>query len=259
MESKKGIVSIAVRQGARPYQEDRHICLRIDNSYLKGWLLAVMDGHSINGHGGELVAELCAKKIKKLFRITDEGQAEESLRCLVADLNSQTEPYPEGSTFSAVLLLDNNPKISVAVLGDSPVIVLDQDGNMHVSPEHNVRSNPKERKAAEQRGGIYMKGYIWNDLGSLGRGLQMGRALGDSYLGKILSREPDVYTIQNPQWALVASDGVFDPGHHNTSHLLEEIKKYAMRCSTAEDIMKWAERRGLEDNATALVWNLPKK
>ena len=86
----------------------------------------------------------------------------------------------------------------------------------------------------------------------------MGRALGDSYLSKILSREPDIYTIDNPQWVLVASDGIFDPDHENTSQLIEKVKKYAIRRSTAGDIMKWAESRGLKDNATALVWSLPK-
>ncbi|MBI4991994.1 MAG: protein serine/threonine phosphatase 2C family protein [Candidatus Harrisonbacteria bacterium] len=250
----KGIVSVEIRQGPRSHQEDRYVRLRIDKPDLKGWLLAVMDGHV-----GKAVAELCAEKIKDLFQITDESQAEESLRCLVADLNSQTEAYSEGSTFSAALLLDGIPGVSVAVLGDSPVVVLDQEGNLNVSPEHNVRSNLKERKAAEQRGGIYADGYIWTDLSALVRGLQMSRALGDSYLGKVLSREPDIYTIHNPEWVLVASDGVFDPGHHNTGKLLEEIKECAMRRSTAQDVMKWAEDRGLEDNATALVWSLSKK
>ena len=249
----ESIVTSAAKQGPRSYQEDRYVCLRIDNSYLKGWLLAVMDGHN-----GKLVAELCAEKIEKLFQIKSADQVEESLHRLVADLSRQTEIYPEGSTFSAALLLDNIPKVSVVVLGDSPVVVLDQAGNAHISQEHNVRSNLKERKAVEKRGGIYMNGYIWTDLSDLACGLQMGRALGDSRFGNILSREPDIYTINNPKWVLVASDGVFDPGHKNTSHLVEEVKKYAMQNSTAEDIMKWAESRGLEDNATAIVWNLPK-
>src|SRR3989344_9109851 len=99
MKSRKGIVSAAARQGPRSYQEDRYISLRIDKPNLKGWLLAVMDGH-----GGKTVAELCAEKIEKLFQITDVHQAEESLRRLVADLNNHTEVYPEGSTFSVALL-----------------------------------------------------------------------------------------------------------------------------------------------------------
>ncbi|MBI3274029.1 MAG: hypothetical protein HYZ69_02700, partial [Candidatus Colwellbacteria bacterium] len=121
-------------------------------------------------------------------------------------------------------------------------------------PEHNVRSNLEERKAAEQRGGIYSGGYIWNDLGSLGQGLQMSRALGDAHLGNILSREPDVYTIAEPLWVLVASDGLFDPGHSDTYRLLQEIEDYAKRNATADELMKWVEKRGLKDNATALVW-----
>jgi len=254
MESKKGVVSAVAKQGPKPYQEDRFVFVRIKNARLKGWLFAVMDGHR-----GKLVADICAGKIEKLFQITDASRAEESLRRLVTGLNSQTEFYSEGSTFSAALLLDNTSKVSIAILGDSPVVVFDKEGNIHVSPEHNVRSNLKERKAAEQRGGIYADGYIWADMSSLAYGLQMGRALGDSHLGKILSREPDIYTIDNPRWVLVASDGVFDPDHRNISQLLKEVKKYARRRSTANDIMKWAENRGLKDNATALVWSLLKK
>ena len=254
MKSGKNVISAKTRRGPRPYQEDRHVCLRIDKSNLKGWLLAVMDGHR-----GETVSELCAEKIKDLFRIKDKSWGEESLRRLVADLNSQTESYQEGSTFSAVLLLDNIPKVSVAVLGDSPVVVLDKSGIVHVGPEHNVRSNFKERKAAEQRGGIYDDGKIWTDLSSLAKGLQMSRALGDSDLGRFLSREPEIYTIDNPQWVLVASDGVFDPQHQNTGQLIEKVKEYAIRNSNAEEIMEWAESHDLEDNATAIVWSLPKK
>lgn len=254
MKSQKSAVTSAVKQGPRPYQEDWHVCLRIDKPNLKGWLLAVMDGHN-----GKLVAELCAEKIEKLFQIADESRAEESLRRLVADLNKQTESYIEGSTFSTALILDGVLKVWVAVLGDSPVVVLDQDGKIHISPEHNVRFNLEERKAAEKRGGIYQNGYIWTDLSDLAKGLQMGRALGDSAFRKILSREPDIYIIDNPEWVLVASDGVFDPGHKNTSQLLEEVKKYARRHSNAEEIMKWAENRGLKDNATAIVWSLLKK
>lgn len=251
MKNKKSAVTSAIWQGPRPYQEDRHVCLRLDKPNLKGWLLAAMDGHR-----GPAVADFCAKKIAKLFRISDASRAEESLRRLVADLNDQTKYYLEGSTFSAALLLDDVPKVTVAILGDSPVIVFDKKGKFHFSPEHNVSSNFKEREAAEQRGGIYANGYIWTDLSDLAKGLQMGRAFGDSDFNGILSREPEVYTIDNPEWVLVASDGIFDPSYKNTAQFIEEIKKYARQHSTAGEIMKWAESRDLEDNATAIVWKL---
>jgi serine/threonine protein phosphatase PrpC len=182
----------------------------------------------------------------------DKSKVEEALHAFVQMAHVRTAHFRAGSTFSAALILENHKKVSIAVLGDSPVIVLDQDGQLHISPEHNVRSNLKERKAAQKRGGIYRDGYIFTHDET--RGLQMSRALGNAHLNEILLREPDVYTITNPQWILVASDGVFDPGHHNTSSLLEEMRKYAAHRCTADDIMQWAEHRGLHDNATALVW-----
>ena len=244
------IVTFAVEKGPRSYQEDRHLHIKVvGESGPHGKLLAVMDGH-----GGKEVSEFCEKEIKNVFQLSRPEQAEAALKDLVAWLSLRTAHFHEGSTISLALITDVPRKVSIAVLGDSPVVVYDKQGKLHTSPEHNVRSNIEERKGAEERGGIYGGGYIWNDLGDLGQGLQMGRALGDARLGNILSREPDVYTIAEPLWVLVASDGLFDPGHSNTDALVEEIRKYAERNANADELMKWAERRGLQDNATALVW-----
>ena len=244
----KHSVSFAVNQGPRSYQEDRYFYKRIEEQELSGWILAVMDGH-----GGKTVAELCAQEIEKLFRITTSDDPEEVLRLLVAELNSQTVHFHEGSTLSIALILESSSQVSIAVLGDSPVVVFDKRGEPHVSPEHNIRSNIQERKSAEQRGGVCVGGYLY-DIGGGNHGLQMSRALGDAYLNRVLSREPDIYTIKDPQWILVATDGLFDPGHQETEQLLKEIRDYARNQATANDLMAWAEKRGLYDNATAIVW-----
>ena len=187
----KSIVTSAKEKGPRSYQEDRHLHIKVAcKSGFQGELLAVMDGH-----GGESVSEFCEKEIPDLFKLFEPEQAETALKELVAELSLRTSHFRAGSTISLALITDNPRKVSVAVLGDSPVVVLDERGQLHLSPEHNVRSNLEERKAAEQRGGIFSDGYIWNDLGDLGQGLQMGRALGDARLGSILSRRPDIYTF----------------------------------------------------------------
>lgn len=244
----KGTVTTAVKQGSRSYQEDCNLHISVAyESRLCGELLAVMDGH-----GGAAVSELCEQEIRNIFKFSGSEQSEASLKKLVAELALRTGDYETGSTISLALITDVPLKVSVAVLGDSPVVVYDKQGQLHISPEHNVRSNLEERKAAEQRGGIYCHGYI-SAPDSSGE-LQLSRALGDSFLGSVLSKEPDVYTIAEPVWVLVASDGLFDPGHSDMHRLLEEIKEYAKRNATADELMKWAEKRGLRDNATALVW-----
>jgi len=230
------------RQGPRSYQEDRHHVTYIPDR--KWQLLAVMDGH-----GGSEVSDFCEKNIFRMMSL-ENGNPAHSLSKLVFNLNSATYRYRAGSTFSAVIISDELDLVSVAILGDSPVVVLDAQGELHVSPEHNVRTNLNERIAAQERGGIYEGGYIYFGEG----GLQMSRALGDMYLAKVLSREPEVYTIKNPVWVLVASDGLFDPGHKNTGNLMKEIEKFAKDGADAETLMDWAEKRGLEDNATAVVW-----
>ncbi|KKS38223.1 MAG: hypothetical protein A3G49_02175 [Candidatus Sungbacteria bacterium RIFCSPLOWO2_12_FULL_41_11] len=246
----KNTITRAQRRGSRDYQEDYYYFSRMETAELNGWMLAVMDGHD-----GKEVAEFCREEIGKLFEIINPDETEPKLRRLVSELNSRTANFQAGSTLSVAVILESHFMASIAILGDSPVVVFDKHGKLHASPEHNVRSNPEERAAVEKRGGVYSDGYIFTRESN--NGLQLSRALGNAHLNEILSREPDIYTISDPQWVLVASDGVFDPSHEHTSHLLEEIKQHAMNNASAEDIVRWAEIRGLEDNATAIVWSLP--
>lgn len=243
-------VTCLSRLGPHEEQEDYFFLSRVEEKDLKGWLIAVMDGHD-----GKDAAEFCARKIGRFFKLKQADQTEESLRVLIEKLHYGTMLFESGSTISAAVILESHKKISVAVLGDSPVVVLDKNGELHISPEHNIRSNPAEREAVEKRGGIYEDGYVFADKDH--DGIQLSRVLGDSHLSRIVSREPEVYTIDDPKWALLASDGVFDPGHESGLGHLKEIKKLALERATAEDIIRWAERHDLKDNATAIVWNKP--
>jgi len=247
VETARSVTCIQER-GPRGYQEDRSFYKYIEYPQGRGWLLAVMDGH-----GGALVADLCVKEIEHLFTLQNMETVEEALRSLVSALNEKTSRSYVGSTLSVACILEDRKEVSIAVLGDSPVVVLGSNGKLHVSPEHNVRSNMKEREAVEKRGGVYEGGYIWTKYRD--HGLQMSRALGDAYLEGILSRDPEIYTITDPQWILVASDGLIDPGHNQSEELFSEIGEYAKKNATADDLMKWAVSRELRDNATAIVWS----
>src|SRR3989344_2288311 len=133
---------------------------------LEGCLLAVMDGHR-----GSAVAEICAREIEKLFAPKDSEHVEQALRDLVVALNELTYNLEAGSTLSLACVfkdVGDHMKVSTAVLGDSPVVVLDNQGELHISPEHNVRSNLPEREAAERRGGVYKDGYLRNREGTAG-------------------------------------------------------------------------------------------
>ncbi|MDP1689600.1 MAG: PP2C family serine/threonine-protein phosphatase [bacterium] len=244
-------ITSAVRKGRKSYQEDRHCYLNIHGRNLNGWLLAVMDGHR-----GDFVAEFCRTEIPKIFRLSEASQGEKALEELVTELSRQTAHDNSGSTLSLALVIDRPRIASVAILGDSPVVIYDGK-KLHLSPDHNVRTNLVERAAAEVRGGRYDTrdgGYLYGLHYDLS--LQMGRALGDAWMGPALSHIPDIYTIKNPRWVLVASDGLFDDTHRDTERLLLQVKDLARQKSSAKDLMQWAESRGpLRDNATALVWH----
>lgn len=236
-------ITVESEKGPRGYQEDRHYETYIPDSKLQ--LLAVMDGH-----GGSEISDFCAKNIFRMIS-TDPDDPEHKLNALVNNLNSATRNNEAGSTFSGVIISEELKTVSVAILGDSPVVVLDSKCKLHVSPEHNVRTNMEERRATEERGGYYSNGYIC--VGD--RGSQLSRALGNKHLGKVISKEPEIYTIKDPVWVLVASDGLLDPSHQNTEELIEEIGKFAKSKADANTLMDWVKKRGLEDNATAVVWN----
>ena len=228
-------VTTATAKGPRPYQEDRFVALTREERSL----LAVLDGH-----GGAGVAEYCARYLNTIL-----PETVHDIQDIVHMLAMETDSYEDGSTLSLVSV---TPKAAiVAVLGDSPVVVVDCEGRIHIGPEHNVRTNLVERAAAVARGGYYSNGYICVD----DDGLQMSRALGDAALRYILSREPAIDTIANPRWVLVASDGVVDPSHAD-ANALDELITFIDSDTDAAGVIEWAKKRGLQDNATAVLWRL---
>lgn len=268
-------ITHATAKGRRPYQEDTYFFYT--NS--QGTLAAVFDGH-----GGDDVSTLCKNYLsgeplfeedfedddtvlidfpKKLVTSKTPGwdvleavQPPKKLKELFENLNVLTASYRQGSTASVVWIPKTEKKAYIAVLGDSPIIVRTRQGTISISPEHNVRSNPKEAAAAEARGGILSGGYVWNDLGDLGDGLQMTRALGDKSLNKILDRNPEIYTVDlgKNSWILVGTDGILDPGHKDhearVSHFVDLIEN---QNADAARLVDDAVKLPTHDNATAVL------
>jgi len=245
----KSSVTCATEQGPRSHQEDRYFCKRVIKNGLNGILLAVMDGHC-----GDSTSEFCVKNLWDFFSIERDTTPEDALRKLVFALAKETTDFYAGSTFSVAYMDERHNKVSIAILGDSPVIVIDGKGKIHVSPVHNIRTNLKERKAAEMRGGFYSSdGYICNQKGY---GLQMSRSLGDVWMDGVTSREPDIYTIPNPRWVALLTDGIIDFGYKESKKLIGELAKFKNIDADAVDIMSWAKDLILEDNATVVLWKV---
>ncbi|MDB5194640.1 MAG: putative protein phosphatase [Parcubacteria group bacterium] len=239
-------VSRASEQGGRDAQEDRAVFIKLDGELRRGWILALMDGH-----GGKEVAEVCSEDIDELVSrfAQKEGTTENMLRLIVEELNRRTEHCNAGSTLSIACILEDKDEVTLAVLGDSPIVIVDNKGRIHRGPIHNISSNKAELEAAEARGAERDGRYIF--FGN--SGLQMSRSLGDRSLGPILSREPEIQTVKNPRWVMVCTDGVIDSCDEDAEGFIKGLRRQR-KTLDAEKILKRRARKPLPDNATVLLW-----
>jgi serine/threonine protein phosphatase PrpC len=250
-------ISTASKMGRRTYQEDRYVVHHTG----AGVLLAVMDGH-----GGEDVADVCKDYVGHFFDLTlvplDNGDPrafDKALALTIWELNCITNEYHSGCTISLAFIPKSEDKVFIATLGDSPVIVRSPSGVTWISESHNARTNLEEREAAEKRGGIYHGGYIWcaphglYPMGDSGRGLQMTRSLGDTEMGPVISRDPQIEIHALGKFVLVATDGCFDPGHENESQAVADVIALIDQGGDAKAIVDRAVQLPTEDNATAVL------
>jgi serine/threonine protein phosphatase PrpC len=255
----KGKISHVDEIGNRDYQEDRMVIVRFNKRNWSGCLLAVLDGHGdsciLTEHCCKIIEENCS------LRNFNISEAELFLDELFRQLAEETKGYVSGTTLSATLVIekpDRFSRVSVAVLGDSPVVVYDRKRNLAFSPEHNVRSNAEEAQMILTLGGKIKDGYIYDPQAEDFYSLQLTRALGDVFLDRLLSRQPEIYTIHHPRWILVASDGLFDPSHRKSNDLItKKIMEFAKGSAEASDLVNWAMEKNLaelDDNTTAVVW-----
>ncbi len=251
----RGVVSAAQVQGPRDYQEDHLVHVPFASARNgKGHLLGVLDGH-----GGGEVARYCSKVVPRLFdpEAPDIGY---ELAKIVAQLDARTSLDDAGTTLSLACVNESKRIVTAVVVGDSPVIIVDRNSQVRVSVEHNVRTNEVERQAAIGRGAVYEGGYIYDvseDGVPSGAGLQLSRALGNRTLRRILSRTPTLshYRLGVRSVVMVASDGVFDSGRSSIdSRTFTGLLARAAAGCDAEDVLRWREEQGLEDNASLIVW-----
>ena len=257
----QGAVSYAQAKGPRKFQEDYLLHLPfVNRRHECGHLLGVMDGHSsAEDTDGGRVAKYCAETIPMLFD-HDAVDVRQELRKITAQLNASIVLADSGSTLSLAYVNESSCVVTTAMLGDSPIIIVDNNGEVQESEGHDVRTNLSERSAAIMRGAIYHNGRIHDDLDN--PGLQMSRVLGDQALGKILDRTPSLrdYRINSDSVVIVASDGVFDPRHWETNgEALDALLAATGTHSTAVALLLWREKeKPLRDNTSIIMWK-PRK
>lgn len=241
------VITTASAQGIRESQEDRFAVVPLDNS----WLLAVLDGH--NGDG---VSDLCAKRLPTLaleawerYRFDREEYC--FLRRIIQCLHEETMHYVAGSTISLAHIIEECCRVNIAVLGDSPVLFSPGNGMFWVSNEHNILSNIEDRRFVESRGALIKGPYMSVPENDHTLGIQLTRTLGDTNFHNYLIREPECSSMALSDKSVLAlmSDGVYDKkiirGARDLSLLPIE---------NAESIIDSALKRGTRDNVTAVVW-----
>jgi serine/threonine protein phosphatase PrpC len=220
-----------------------------------GVVVGVFDGH---GHSTE-TADVCAKLFQDLLCGTASGDLTfadptTALTQAFAHVAAVTS-YTQGGSTALVGILSNTGRCTFATLGDSIHVVL-HGRHLYVGPQHNIWTNTVEREAAVARGGFYMDGgrYIYSADGRYG--LQCSRSFGDSALGDILSKEPEITTRDIPQgsWVALMSDGVLDPAVHS-NEFEHDLQVFASQVESGiglSNIMRRLQaRKG--DDATLII------
>lgn len=220
-----------------------------------------------DGHGGDKTSSYVAQQLSDglLDRILIAANTtlNEALALTFQDLNESTlelsrktlAHYESGTTLSLAYIPDGEDSLHVGIIGDSPVILAKKDGTFHRSPEHNARSNEAERKAAEQRGGLFENGYLSSR--SRGRmGLQMTRDIGCHAMGDVLLRYPDIYelAVHNGDVLILGSDGLLDPAHFGSDEDVQRIVKLVLDGAEAQDLINDALDRETGDNVSVIVY-----
>lgn len=220
-----------------------------------------------DGHGGDKTSSYVAQQLSDglLDRILVAANKtlNEALALTFQDLNESTlelsrktlAHYESGTTLSLAYIPDGEDSLHVGVIGDSPVILAKKDGTFHRSPEHNARSNEAERKAAEQRGGLFENGYL-SSRSRDGMGIQMTRDIGCHTMRDVLLRYPDIYelAVQNGDVLILGSDGLLDPAHFSNDGDEQRIVKLVLDGAEAQDLINDALDRETGDNVSVIVY-----
>jgi serine/threonine protein phosphatase PrpC len=229
----------------------------------RGLLLAVMDGH-----GGDTVADLIAANIESRFlKELDqaEGDVVSSLKFMIRDFVEETENSIDGSTLSVVYISEpqdsGDTEIVTAVIGDSPVLIKPDNGELRISDEHNIAVNLQDaHRIRDNNRELYDRGVLSLGPRFLGVGtnfIQLTRSIGDSSFNGVLLREPSIqkHQIVGSYTVILASDGVVFDDKCERRLIYEQLASRAEPEScTAESLVDWTLAQGADDNVTLILY-----
>jgi serine/threonine protein phosphatase PrpC len=232
-------------RGRREGQEDRHIDVYSEQVFINGFLMAVFDGHC-----GDQVSELAVQALVPEFiaaRQSHPNNIKKALQQVVAKLVELAKDKKAGSTVSIVFVPRSMRSAYVAILGDSPIVIVGK-WRVFFGELHNTYNN-REVAAALAQGMPFDGQYL---VARSGRGLAVTRAIGDNDF-PLLNRTPVIRQVMlgASSSILVGTDGLIEGDQR------AELKKIAARLkegASAKDLVEEAAKRGSRDNITAIVW-----
>lgn len=125
-------------QGARTQQEDCGFALEVGGAVYLG----VADGFRKEGYSGREVSDrVISEALVYIALHRDEIERDPRLNItrMFGLIDKSCEDYVAGSTFAFAFINQINLEVTVAVVGDSVVVVEDALGMMHIHPEEDLK------------------------------------------------------------------------------------------------------------------------
>lgn len=275
-ERPRTSVACALEQGRRRSMEDCALALHLPHGI--GAVIGVFDGH-----GGRTIAENACKTVEG-FVLGTKGEMGEhfsaaAIQAAARHVDAMDQSRQQGSTATIVALDKGRGCISLAWVGDSSAYGFHRD---HESawvatpltqdhrpdlPRETARINAGggrvERNTRMMDDGMEYPFGPWRVFTNDGKGgLAVSRSLGDTFMGDLLSSDPDVNHLclsSFPlEYVVVASDGVWDVLDGDA--LCQMLQARQSAAPTEQDagwftneIVAQALERGSQDNVAAAV------
>lgn len=241
------MISTIQDKGGRDYQEDTFSIDIVNKKYL---YIGLFDGH-----GGDKVSISLRDTFKDILEknfINNDNVPEVIYKSLYEIENNIKEDYC-GST--ALILIRNNlnDEVCIANVGDCRAILENSGKYIKITEDHNPYLL-RELERILQNGGQIIQDS--NGLHRVMGSLALTRAIGDNYLKKYITWEPDIYTLKlnnNNSILIMASDGLWDV--FKDQEVVDIIMKSDKK-EILQDIVSIARQRGSTDNITIILYKL---
>lgn len=243
--------------GQRNYQEDRHsICF---NFFKEFHYFAVFDGH-----GDDKVSVFLKLYLKDVIKTELHNSYPQKTieQCLFNSFIKISSILPKeismhsGST--ALVILKHNNILYVANVGDSRVIINNNDKAISISEDHKPSDISEYNRIIALGGKVIRDNYGTHRVNGT---LSLSRAIGDIYLKPYVSSIPDIYTVKLSNannYLIAASDGLWDVFDNqelvnliNNNNIIQDKNDNKLK-TICKKIVSLARSKGSGDNITIL-------